>query len=70
MIEQTYTVQGMTCGHCAQAVTREVSALDGVEEVAVDIATGAVTVTSAGPLATVAVSSAVEEAGYTLVAGR
>ena len=70
MATQTYHVNGMTCGHCAQAVTREVGALDGVEEVAVDIATGAVTVTSAAPLATVAVSSAVEEAGYTLVAGR
>ena len=33
----TYQVSGMTCGHCVQAVTREVSALDGVDTVDVTL---------------------------------
>ena len=63
----TYQVSGMTCGHCVEAVTREVSALDGVETVDVDLATGAVTVASNQPLAAEAVRAAVDEAGYQLV---
>jgi copper chaperone len=63
----TYQVSGMTCGHCVQAVTREVSALDGVDTVDVDLATGAVTVTSQQPLPAEAVRAAVDEAGYQLV---
>lgn len=63
----TYQVSGMTCGHCVQAVTREVSALDGVDTVDVDLSVGAVTVTSQQPLDTDAVRAAVDEAGYQLV---
>ena len=63
----TYQVSGMTCGHCVQAVTREVSALDGVDTVDVDLASGAVTVTSQQPLPADAVRAAVDEAGYQLV---
>jgi copper chaperone CopZ len=63
----TYTVTGMTCGHCVQAVTGELSALPGVDAVQIDLGTGAVTVTSAAPLADDAVRAAVDEAGYELV---
>ena len=62
----TYRVQGMTCDHCVRAVTQEISGLEGVTDVAVELATGAVTVTSAAPLDDVAVAAAVEEAGYEL----
>jgi copper chaperone CopZ len=62
-----YTVSGMTCGHCVTSVTEEVSAIDGVQDVAVELETGKVTVTSAAPLAPAAVEAAVDEAGYTLV---
>jgi copper chaperone CopZ len=64
---QTYTVTGMTCGHCAASVTEEISELDGVENVDVVVDTGAVTVTSAAPLDEADVRAAVEEAGYHLV---
>jgi len=64
---QTYTVTGMTCGHCATSVTEEISELDGVQDVAVVVETGAVTVTSAEPLDEADVRAAVEEAGYQLV---
>jgi copper chaperone CopZ len=60
----TYTVTGMTCGHCVASVTEEVQEIPGVEDVAVDLPTGSVTITSAGPLADDAVRAAVEEAGY------
>jgi copper chaperone len=63
----TYTVTGMTCGHCVSSVTEELTELGGVTAVAVDLPTGAVTVTSAAPLVIDAVRGAVTEAGYTLV---
>ena len=63
---QTYTVTGMTCGHCVASVTEEISEIDGVTDVAVDLPTGAVTVTSTKPLDNADVRAAVEEAGYQL----
>lgn len=65
-VTSTYTVTGMTCGHCVASVTEEVQELDGVEDVQVALETGAVTVTSAQPLDDAAVRAAVEEAGYAL----
>jgi copper ion binding protein len=64
----TLTVAGMTCGHCVAAVREEVAAIHGVTEVDVDLATGAVTVTSAQPIEESALREAVEEAGYELLA--
>ena len=69
MSTSTYTVTGMTCGHCVSAVSEEVGGLPGVTEVQVDLPTGAVTVTSDTPLDDAAVAAAVEEAGYEM-AGR
>jgi len=63
----TYTVTGMTCGHCASSVTKELSAVEGVTGVEVDLPTGAVTVTSAAPLEADEVRAAVAEAGYQMV---
>lgn len=62
-----YKVEGMTCGHCVNSVTQEVSAIAGVLNVNVDLASGIVTVESREPLSTEDVSAAVDEAGYTLV---
>ncbi len=62
----TWTVTGMTCGHCVASVTEEVSAIPGVQDVQVDLPTGAVVVTSEAPLDPAAVAAAVEEAGYAL----
>jgi copper chaperone CopZ len=68
-VTNTYTVTGMTCEHCVRAVTEELSALDGVDRVQVDLPTGTVSVTSAAPLAEDDVRAAVDEAGYELAAG-
>lgn len=66
MTTQTYSVTGMTCGHCAGAVTSELKELDGVSEVTVDLVAGGtstVTVTSDAPLEETQVVEALEEAG-------
>ncbi len=63
---ETWTVTGMTCGHCVASVTEEVSGLAGVTDVAVVLETGTVTVTSERPLDEGDVRDAVEEAGYQL----
>jgi copper chaperone CopZ len=56
----------MTCGHCAASVTEEITEIAGVTDVAVDVPTGVVTVTSDRPLDATQVRAAVEEAGYQL----
>ena len=67
MSTQTYTVTGMTCGHCVSSVTEEVSELAGVSDVQVDLATGQLTVTADEAVTPDQVKAAVEEAGYSLV---
>ncbi|MFC4069278.1 heavy-metal-associated domain-containing protein [Actinoplanes subglobosus] len=62
----TYPVTGMTCGHCADSVTAEVSAIPGVSDVTVDLTAGTVTFSSAAPVGREAVAAAVDEAGYAL----
>lgn len=64
MSVETYTVKGMTCGHCVASVTSEVSKLDGVTKVDIDLATGSVTVESNHPVEPNVFAAAVEEAGY------
>jgi len=64
----SYTVVGMTCGHCVSAVTSELSKLPGVSDVRVDLTTGTVDVTSADPLPLDDVKAAIDEAGYALTA--
>lgn len=66
-MEHTYLVKGMTCQHCAAAVTEEISELSGVTSVDVDVDSGRVVVESEYPLDTIAVAAAVTEAGYELV---
>jgi copper chaperone CopZ len=65
-VRATYTVVGMTCDHCVRSVGDELRKVPGVRAVEVDLATGAVDVTSDGPLPVERVASAVDEAGYTL----
>lgn len=59
----TYTVPGMTCDHCTNAVSSELGTVPGVADVAVDLHTKLVTVTGDG-LDDQALRAAIEEAGY------
>ncbi|WP_191281325.1 heavy-metal-associated domain-containing protein [Nocardioides flavus (ex Wang et al. 2016)] len=66
MTTTTYSVTGMTCGHCASAVTSELKTLDGVTDVTVDLVadgTSLVTVTSTKTLDQARVAAALDEAG-------
>lgn len=68
-VSTNYLVDGMTCGHCVASVTEEVSAIEGVDEVTVDLnagGTSTVTVVSSVPVSEQAVRDAVTEAGYSL----
>jgi copper chaperone len=68
---QQFRATGLTCGHCAHAVTAELTALEGVDEVAVDVVDGGeslVTVRAERELADDEVAAALDEAGdYALV---
>jgi copper chaperone CopZ len=66
-ITTTLPISGMTCGHCVQAVTQELTSLRGVQDVRVELVpdgTSTVTVTSSAPLDDAAVRAAIDEAGY------
>jgi copper chaperone len=62
MAETTYTVPGITCGHCKAAIEGEVGALEGVESVVVDVDTRKVAVV--GSASDAVVRAAIVEAGY------
>ncbi|MQY19639.1 heavy-metal-associated domain-containing protein [Nocardia macrotermitis] len=66
MATSTYTVTGMTCGHCVASVQQEIGRIDGVTGVEVDLASGQVKVESASEVDQAAVAAAVDEAGYQL----
>ncbi|MGI5162397.1 heavy-metal-associated domain-containing protein [Microbispora sp. CA-102843] len=60
----TYTVTGMTCGHCVSSVSEEVGAVTGVTDVRVDLASGLLTVETDGGIDDATIVAAVREAGY------
>jgi len=62
---KVYSVSGMTCGHCVSSVSGEIGKVGGVTGVAVDLPTGAVTVSGAG-FTDEEIRAAVEQAGYQL----
>jgi len=66
MTPQTYTVQGMTCGHCEKAVTTAIKTLDPQAEVRIDRSQNLVEVQTEQPRE--AVAAAISEEGYTVAA--
>lgn len=69
-VNAEFQVSGMTCQHCVNAVTEEVTAIEGVTNTAVDLnpeGVSTVSVTSESPVSREQVAAAVEEAGYELV---
>jgi copper chaperone CopZ len=73
MTIETYRVTGMTCEHCVAAVTEELTALEPVKTVSVELVAGGtstVTIESSEPLDSAAVAEAVDEAGYALAGPR
>ncbi|MEU7742811.1 cation transporter [Nonomuraea sp. NPDC049158] len=64
MSTATYTVKGMTCGHCVSSVKEEVGEVAGVTAVEVDLASGLLTVDSEDLIDEAKIVAAVKEAGY------
>ncbi|MGH3545342.1 MAG: heavy-metal-associated domain-containing protein [Mycobacteriales bacterium] len=67
MNSSTYTVGGMTCQHCVQAVTDELRNTAGLSDISIELPTGRLTVTSDDPIDDATVCAAVDEAGYEIV---
>ncbi|MBN9622962.1 MAG: heavy-metal-associated domain-containing protein [Actinobacteria bacterium] len=65
---KTYSVEGMTCGHCESSVREEVEELTGVESARADRSTGLLTVRGEG-IDDAAVCAAVQAAGYAVADG-
>ena len=61
-MNQTFTVTGMTCGHCEKAVTRAVKQLDPQAEVRIDRPNNKVEVQSGQPRD--ALARVIAEEGY------
>ncbi len=61
-MSRTYSVPGISCGHCKSAIEGEVGQLADVDSVVVDI--DAKTVTVEGSASDDAIKAAVDEAGY------
>ena len=71
-IREHYLVDGMTCSHCVSSVTEEISLLDGVHTVSVDLNAGGtsrIMVVSSAPVPAADLRAAVTAAGYALVTG-
>jgi len=66
MSQQTFTVQGMTCGHCERAVQTAIKTLDPQAEVRIDRAQNLVEVNTAQPRE--AVAAVIREEGYAVSA--
>lgn len=61
-MNQTFNVQGMTCGHCERAVTQAVQSVDPQAQVTIDRPAGKVEVQSTQPRE--AIARAIAEEGY------
>ncbi len=64
MTTETFKVAGMTCGHCVSAVKGEVTKIDGVTDVEVDLESGDVIVVSDRGVEDAIFRAAIDEAGY------
>ena len=67
-VTREYVVSGMHCHHCISSVTEEVSALNGVTDVKVDLGSGQLIVVSDAEIPFESIEAAVDEAGYSVVA--
>lgn len=65
-VTNEYIVSGMHCDHCVSSVTEEVSTVNGVTDVKVDLDSGQLIVISETEISFQSIEAAVDEAGYSL----
>lgn len=68
MTMKTFLVPGMTCGHCKGAVIDELSKIDGVTDIDVDLDSKKVTIESEAVVEWQVIVNAVDEAGFEAIA--
>ena len=68
MTTKTFLVPGMTCGHCKGAVTDELSKINGVTNIDVDLDSKKVTIKSEAVVEWQVIVDAIDEAGFEAVA--
>jgi copper chaperone len=57
-------IKGMSCQHCVMAATKALSAIDGIEDVKVDLKSGTATYDETKPVDSQIIASAIKKAGY------
>ena len=70
LMETTVNIAGMTCGHCVASVVEELTALDGVDAVDVQLNKGDISraaITSSRTVDSAEISEAIAQAGYAVV---
>ncbi len=66
-MEKTVIIEGMTCGHCAGRVKKEIEAIAGVESADVSADEGKAVVEMTNEVDDEKLAAAVEEAGYEFI---
>ncbi|WP_311765914.1 heavy-metal-associated domain-containing protein [Clostridioides difficile] len=66
-MEKIIKIEGMSCGHCVKAVTNELSAVNGVSDVVVNLENKCAKLNVTDNVTHVALTAAVEEAGYEVI---
>jgi copper chaperone len=64
MAERVYNVPDVSCDHCVSAITKELSQIDGVQNVQVDLQQKKVTVVSDDTVADERIREGIDEAGF------
>ena len=68
MVERVYRVPDVSCEHCINAITRELTQIPGVQVVDVNLETKLVTVKADDSVSDGALRAGIEEAGYDIAA--
>lgn len=63
----TIKIKGMSCNHCATAVTKALAAVAGITNVTVDLGAGTASYDAAGPVDSALVQAAIAKAGYEVI---
>jgi copper chaperone len=63
----TIKIKGMTCNHCVMAVTKALSEIEGIQDVAVDLSKGEATFQEVQPVDISVVKEGIRKAGYEVV---
>lgn len=64
---KTIKIKGMSCGHCAAAVTKALSAIEGVRNVDVNLEKGEARFEETSPVPADTIKEEIRKAGYQVV---